>query len=57
MNVETGTEAAQFSVKEYIKGIFLAVQQSEELSLSSPRVKGQDSNLKIILHLAGALAT
>jgi hypothetical protein len=25
MNVEIGTEAAQFSEKEYIKGIFLAV--------------------------------
>jgi hypothetical protein len=55
MNVDIGTEAAQFPAKEYIKGIFLAVQQSEELSLSSPRVKGQDSNSKIILQLAGAL--
>ncbi len=26
MNVEIGTEAAQFPEKEYIKGIFLAVQ-------------------------------
>jgi hypothetical protein len=25
MNVEIGTEAAQFSIKEYISGIFLAV--------------------------------
>jgi hypothetical protein len=25
MNVKIGTEAAQFSEKEYIKGIFLAV--------------------------------
>jgi hypothetical protein len=25
MNVETGTEAAQFPEKEYIKGIFFAV--------------------------------
>jgi hypothetical protein len=57
MNVEIGTEAAQFRAKEYIKGIFLAVQQSEELSSSSPRVKGQDSNSKIILQLAGALTT
>jgi hypothetical protein len=27
MNVETGTEAAQFPEKEYINGIFLAVRQ------------------------------
>ncbi len=26
MNVEIGTEAAQFPEKEYIKGIFVAVQ-------------------------------
>jgi hypothetical protein len=26
MNVETGTEAAQFPEKEYINGIFVAVQ-------------------------------
>jgi hypothetical protein len=28
MNVEIGTEAAQFSEKEFINGIFLAVQLS-----------------------------
>jgi hypothetical protein len=27
MNVETGTEAAQFPEKEYIYGIFVAVQK------------------------------
>jgi hypothetical protein len=29
MNVETGTEAAQFPDKEYINGIFVAVQAQE----------------------------
>ncbi len=29
MNVEIGTEAAQFPEKEYIKGIFLAVWDHE----------------------------
>jgi hypothetical protein len=29
MNVEIGTEAAQFPEKEYISGIFLAVQWSK----------------------------
>ncbi len=33
MNVEIGTEAAQFPVKEYINGIFVAVW---ELELSLP---------------------
>ncbi len=28
VNVEIGTEAAQFSEKEYINGIFAAVQQA-----------------------------
>jgi hypothetical protein len=28
MNVEIGTEAAQFPEKEYINGIFVAVQES-----------------------------
>jgi hypothetical protein len=28
MNVEIGTEAAQFPEKEYINGIFLAMQRS-----------------------------
>jgi hypothetical protein len=30
MNVEIGTEAAQFPEKEYLNGIFLAVLYSEE---------------------------
>ncbi len=30
MNVEIGTEAAQFPGKEYIKGIFVAVQAFSE---------------------------
>ncbi len=30
MNVEIGTEAAQFPEKEYINGIFLAVHHIEE---------------------------
>ncbi len=29
MNVEIGTEAAQFPEKEYIKGIFVAVQYAK----------------------------
>jgi len=29
MNVETGAEAAQFLEKEYINGIFLAVQKKK----------------------------
>jgi hypothetical protein len=32
MNVEIGTEAAQFPEKEYINGIFLAVQASGQIS-------------------------
>jgi hypothetical protein len=31
MNVEIGTEAAQFPGKEYINGIFVAVQKEERL--------------------------
>jgi hypothetical protein len=30
MNVEIGTEAAQFPEKEYINGIFLAVQEEAD---------------------------
>ncbi len=30
MNVELGTEAAQFQGKEYIKGIFVAVQTGKD---------------------------
>jgi hypothetical protein len=33
MNVEIGTEAAQFPEKEYINGIFLAVRQPMEVAL------------------------
>jgi hypothetical protein len=33
MNVEIGIEAAQFPGKEYIKGIFVAVQMSATLSV------------------------
>jgi hypothetical protein len=32
MNVEIGTEAAQFPEKEYINGIFVAVHSSRPLS-------------------------
>jgi hypothetical protein len=35
MNVEIGTEAAQFQGKEYKKGIFLAVYNSNDLYFSS----------------------
>jgi hypothetical protein len=34
MNVEIGTKAAQFSEKEYINGIFLAVQCSGSANIS-----------------------
>ncbi len=33
MNVEIGTEAAQFPEKEYINGIFFAVQPKHYLSM------------------------
>ncbi len=48
MNVEIGTEAAQFPEKEYINGIFVAVQDGawtdlfENLSVNS--LKGDLSN-------------
>jgi hypothetical protein len=32
MNVEIGTEAALFPEKEYVSGIFLAVQEREDLN-------------------------
>jgi hypothetical protein len=35
MNVEIGTEAAQFLENEYIKGIFVAVQAREYLSMDT----------------------
>jgi hypothetical protein len=35
MNVEIGTEAAQFPEKEYINGIFLAVWQNGKCNRSS----------------------
>ncbi len=38
MNVEIGTEAAQFSEKEYINGIFFAVYISEN------QMTGQENN-------------
>ncbi len=44
MNVEIGTEAAQFPEKEYISGIFLAVQ-SVMLVFSTFLVKYCPSNL------------
>jgi hypothetical protein len=43
MNVEIGTEAAQFTEKECINGIFIAVRRSGRLCLSlawSARVRG-----------------
>jgi hypothetical protein len=44
MNVEIGTEAAQFPEKEYINGIFIAVQC---------RIKNRKSvNIKKLLFLA-----
>jgi hypothetical protein len=36
MNVEIGTEAAQFPEKEYINGIFLAVEVSVVYLFSPP---------------------
>jgi hypothetical protein len=51
MNVEIGTEAAQFPEKEYINGIFVAVQYaacrfSVFLSLNQSIQTGQMSNYK-----------
>jgi hypothetical protein len=37
MNVEIGTQAAQFPEKEYINGIFLAVHGLHTLLLSVPQ--------------------
>jgi hypothetical protein len=34
MNVKIGTEAAPFSEKEYLNGIFVAVQGPKELKLN-----------------------
>jgi hypothetical protein len=39
MNVEIGTEAAQFPGKEYINGIFLAVQQQPYIR-STSQIRG-----------------
>jgi hypothetical protein len=39
MNVEIGTEAEQFPEKEYINGIFVAVQSSEGVKESVYHVK------------------
>jgi hypothetical protein len=38
MNVEIGTEAAQFPEKEYINGIFLAVYTLNIFLLEEPRL-------------------
>jgi hypothetical protein len=40
MNLETGTETPQFPEKEYINGIFVAVQYSVPSSKEVPDVKG-----------------
>jgi hypothetical protein len=46
MNVEIGTEAAQFPEKEYINGLFLAVQPEDEEDLPGVRRMGNGQDLK-----------
>jgi hypothetical protein len=50
MNVEIGTEAAQFPEKEYTKGIFIAVRDRKYLFISS-NLKSQSAVLNWILNL------
>jgi hypothetical protein len=45
MNVEIGTEAAQFPEKEYIDGIFVAVWKLIKLLLIR-NIHGEDSEAK-----------
>jgi hypothetical protein len=52
MNVEIGTEAAQFPVKEYIKRDFPCSAAKRRTLFISPRLEP-----KIILQQAGALTT
>jgi hypothetical protein len=45
MNVEIGTEAAQFPAKEYINGIFLAMQQTNvDIDIDLNCLKGTKAN-------------
>jgi hypothetical protein len=45
MNVEIGTEAAQFPEKEYNNGIFVAVHAAKNsaFKIADPRVEGRES--------------
>ncbi len=51
MNVEIGTEAAQFPKKEYINGIFVAVYlrlSSLEVHEMKKSAVGKNANMKIL---------
>jgi hypothetical protein len=45
MNVEIGTEAAQFPEKEYINGIFLAVRYLKKKNAKKQREKNQGEKI------------
>jgi hypothetical protein len=51
MNVEIGTEAAQFPEKEYINGIAVAVWASPLWPLASVRATVRDRRVIIHFHL------
>jgi hypothetical protein len=55
MNVETGTEAAQFPDKEYINGIFVAVYSDDDLHTVSPMPRA--IGFCITLHSSWHLST
>ncbi len=52
MNVEIGTEAAQFPEKEYKSGIFLAVQGKKERKTGKRKGEGKEEGKKLRLETA-----
>jgi hypothetical protein len=51
MNMEIGTEAAQFPEKEYIRGIFVAVYKSFSIT---PLALTQSKTKSIVIHVSNA---